>query len=164
MTARKLLENIEADMLLTLINHSKPNNRILGLESLGLSVWGYGMVLDLMGSSIIDVVTKVLNDEFGKPFEYILDSDKKDFVSFLSYIQKEFLKASDLLNSLGNKKSSKGISKMAKYGVISTYYAIDPNPLSWDALSKVPFVTMFVKLSIDETVAEIREAELKKMK
>jgi hypothetical protein len=53
--------------------------------------------------------------------------------------------------------NASGIERLNKYNEIMIYYNIDKNPTMWDSIGKMPFATIFTKLSIDKDISEIQK-------
>jgi|SRR5690625_716540 len=156
------LNNISANDLSVLIKYTEPNNRFLNYESKGLNGWGFGDVMNLNNNDLLSASKELLNKEFGVTEKDILKSNSKDYVSFLSFVRKQFENASKLMDTLGSDSIKDDDAKeLDKYGIIGLYYSIDKNPLSWDSIAKLPFIVIFTKLSIDNTVAKIEKKRQK---
>lgn len=165
----KLLTQVDEDTLKVLVEHSKPNNRIMGNYLKEITEWKFCDVLDLGSKDTNDIIPHILgNYIFSDNGDHVslTESDlskawAKEFLQLLKFIQLEFKKVATLMEQLKSDPDpdmeSAGIKKMDPFGIVGIYYAIDKNPLSWDAISEVEFGKMYTKLMIDKIQSDIQK-------
>lgn len=161
MTVEKFLNNINPYDLKTLIKHSTPKNEINGLESSGINKWSFGVVMDLVSKDLITASFRLLEHEFDLEYKQITELDHRDFVYFASFVRKQFTNVGLLMETLNSEEESQlsasDTKELDKYGTAGIYYSIDKNPLVWDNLSKLSFIVIFTRLSLDNTVNKIQQ-------
>lgn len=166
---KDLINEMDVTTFATLVKTVRPKNTLLGKESKGINAWPFGIVMNCMGIDIITAANNLIEKEFDISQEDILEAPATEYVSFLSFVRNQLESVSKLMKTLESEDPSnaKDVEELSKFGVIGIYYSIDPNPLSWDALANLPFVTMFMKMSLDNTVNKIKtknqENELRKL-
>ncbi len=95
----------------------------------------------------------------------LLKLNSNDFLHFLKWL----IEQSKIINNLFNSLSiddfdedsmmlqASGVERLNKYNEIMIYYNIDKNPTAWDSIGKMPFSTIFTKLSIDKDTSQIQK-------
>lgn len=158
---KKLLSSIDDSMLKALIDHSKPSNRIKGFEIPEITTWRFCDVMDLTNVSLYEALLKTLTYHTPLKEDQVLDTEASEFVALLKHLKIEFEKIAKLMKLLEKEPDpdlqAAGIHKMNKFGLMGTYYGISQNPLDWQALSELPFSTMFTKMLMDKESGEIKE-------
>ena len=95
----------------------------------------------------------------------ILKSNCNDFLQYLKWLISQTKFITNLFSSLSVDSfdedamllQASGVEKLNKYNEIMIYYNIDKNPTTWDSIGKIPFATIFTKLSIDKDISEIQK-------
>lgn len=161
-TAELLSSNEDIELLFDIIT---PCNVINQKEIQSLINHPYQNVMDLIealqSGNVLQAVCIASNIKEKK----ILKTNCNEFLCFLKYITEEVKIITNLLNSLSVDSfdedsmmlQASGIEKLNKYNEIMVYYNIDKNPTTWDSIGKMPFSTIFTKLSIDKDMAEIQK-------
>jgi hypothetical protein len=95
----------------------------------------------------------------------LLKLNSNDFLQFLKWL----IEQSKIINNLFNSLSiddfdedsmmlqASGVERLNKYNEIMIYYNIEKNPTAWDSIGKMPFSTIFTKLSIDKDTSQIQK-------
>jgi hypothetical protein len=95
----------------------------------------------------------------------ILKSNCNDFLQYVKWLISQTKIINNLFNSLSvdsfDKESmmlnASGVERLNKYNEIMIYYNIDKRPSTWKREGKMPFATVFTKLSIDKDISEIQK-------
>jgi hypothetical protein len=95
----------------------------------------------------------------------ILKSNCNDFLQYVKWLISQTKIINNLFNSLSVDSfdeesmmlNASGVERLNKYNEIMIYYNIDKNPTTWDSIGKMPFATIFTKLSIDKDISEIQK-------
>lgn len=169
-----LLTNIDEDLLKTLINFSKPSNKFGEIVIKDIMEWKFCDVVDIANKDLEKLIPYILSEygytekesiksKINATDKDILKGDAPEFISLVKHLQNEFKKASMIMEQLQSDPDplmvNAGIEKLNRFGPVGIYYAIDKNPLSWDAISEIPFGKMVTKLMLDKVTMEI---EIKK--
>jgi hypothetical protein len=95
----------------------------------------------------------------------ILKSNCNDFLQYLKWLISQTKFINNLFSSLSVDSfdedsmllQASGVDKLNRYNEIMIFYNIDKNPTTWDSIGKMPFATIFTKLSIDKDISEIQK-------
>ena len=119
-------------------------------------------VVSLIGSN---EVVKAVQIATGLTQKKILKSKCNDFLQFLKWLIEQTKIINNLFASLSVDSfdedsmmlQASGVDKLNRYNEIMIYYNIDKNPTTWEGIGKMPFSTIFTKLSIDKDISEIQK-------
>lgn len=97
--------------------------------------------------------------------EILLKMNSNDFLRFLKWLIEQSKIINNLFSSLSVDEfdedsmmlQASGVDALNKYNEIMIYYNIDKNPTTWNTIGKMPFSTIFTKLSIDKDTARIQK-------
>lgn len=167
---KDFLNEVDEDLLKTLIDFSKPSNKFGDIYISDVTQWKFCDVIDYADDPSNDIILRIVNTYGYKEINGIRESvsitdrdlskgSAKEFVALLKHVRNEFEKVAALMSQLKNEPDDimtrAGIGNMDKFGAIGIYYSIDKNPLSWDAISEIPFGKMYTRLLIDKTMSDI---------
>ena len=123
--------------------------------------------------NVMDIVVLVGSNEVVKAVQVatglkqnkILKSKCNDFLQFLKWLIEQTKTINNLFASLSVDSfdedsmmlQASGVDKLNRYNEIMIYYNIDKNPTNWESIGKMPFSTIFTKLSIDKDISEIQK-------
>lgn len=163
------IDNVDEDLLKTLIKFSKPSNKFGDIYLKDITEWKYCDVLEYAENNTDDFIIKMINSygyrEDKQPVNIsIKDIEKgsaKEFVSILAHIKKEFEKIEILMKQLKSDPDDimerAGIEKMNMFGSLSIYYSISKDPRDWDEISELPFGKMYSRLMMDKVMGDIEK-------
>lgn len=175
---KDFLPNVDTEVLKVLIEHSKPSDKIGGVQIKPITQWRFCDVMDMSDKGNDEMLLFILKRYAFKmvegekiPVEMsendLIDSTAGEFVALIKHIQSEFKKVSILMEQLKQNPNTDlqnaGINKMDAFGVMGIYYSIDKDPCKWDAISEQPFGIIYTRLMIDKVQGEIHEAQVKQM-
>jgi hypothetical protein len=158
-TADFLTSNENIDLLFDLI-----------IES---NVYNSKQLLEHPFQNVMDIINLIQNEKIleavclatGLKQKKILKSNCNDFLQYVKWLISQTKIINNLFNSLSVDSfdedsmmlNASGVERLNKYNEIMIYYNIDKNPTTWDAIGKMPFATIFTKLSIDKDISEIQK-------
>ena len=122
-------------------------------------------VMDVVSLIGTNEVVKAVQIATGLTQKKILKSKCNDFLQFLKWLIEQTKIINNLFASLSVDSfdedsmmlQASGVDKLNRYNEIMIYYNIDKNPTTWEAIGKMPFSTIFTKLSIDKDISEIQK-------
>jgi hypothetical protein len=122
-------------------------------------------VMDIVSHLQTNDILKAVCIASGIKEKKILKSNCNDFLQYLKWLIDQSKIINNLFNSLSVDSfdedamllQSAGVERLNRYNEIAIYYNITTDPTKWESLGKVPFSTMFTKLSIDKDTAQIQK-------
>jgi hypothetical protein len=159
-TADFLNSNENIDMLFDLISESNVYNSKELLEQ------PFQNVMDIINLIQSEKILDAVCLSSGIEQEQILKSNCNDFLQYLKWLIAQTKFINNLFSSLSVDSfdedsmllQASGVDKLNRYNEIMIYYNIDKNPTTWDSIGKIPFATVFTKLSIDKDISEIQKS------
>src|SRR5690625_4941164 len=150
---------MEVGLFVQVLKNHVPKDEFNGKKSGGINKWAFGVVMECISTDILTATNKLIYSEFGITQEQLLNFSGVEYVAFMAFVKNELEKVDKLFKTLKG-SDNPDAEGLAKFGVTAIYYSVNPNPLVWDDLSKLPFVTMFVKLSIDNEISKIQQKQI----
>lgn len=155
---KNILTSMEAGIFKVLVDSAKPSNVFMGVEVKDITEWPFADVLNMCTNSTPINMVKLAT---GLSEEEIEKGDENDFIKLLAHLKEEIKKIEKLEAMLKSEPNpdlvAAGIEKLNKYGVISVYNAINPDPRTWDEISKLPYHLVWAKLAITKESAEVQK-------
>lgn len=162
LSVNSFLEEVDPDVLKTLLDYAIPINKFEGVEVPDLLKWRFCDVVDMSEKDVLTTTIDLLKQYGNIDDDKIKNGSAKDFVSLCRFVRLEAEKASKLLEQLRSDPDpdmiNAGVDKMDRFGVVTIYYGISKNPLDWDSISEIPFGKMYTKLMLDKVSGEIQNA------
>ena len=158
-TADFLNSNENIDLLFDLIIESNT------FKSKELLEQPFQNVMDIVNLLQTNDILKAVCIASGIKEKKILKSNCNDFLQYVKWLISQTKIINNLFNSLSVDSfdeesmmlNASGVERLNKYNEIMIYYNIDKNPTTWDSIGKMPFATIFTKLSIDKDISEIQK-------
>jgi hypothetical protein len=158
-TADFLNSNENIDLLFDLISESNVYNSKELLEH------PFQNVMDIINLIQSEKILDAVCLSSGIEEQQVLKSNCNDFLQYLKWLISQTKFINNLFSSLSVDTfdedammlQASGVEKLNRYNEIMIYYNIDKNPTTWDSIGKIPFATIFTKLSIDKDISEIQK-------
>jgi hypothetical protein len=158
-TSDFLTSNENVDLLFDLIIESNIYN------SKELLAQPFQNVMDIINLIQSEKILDAVCLASGIKKKKILKTDCNDFLQYLKWLISQSKIITNLFSSLSVDSfdedamllQAAGVETLNKYNEIMIYYNIDKNPTTWDSIGRIPFATIFTKLSIDKDISEIQK-------
>jgi hypothetical protein len=137
------------------------------------NVYNSKELLEQPFQNVMDIINLIQNEKIldavclssGIKQKKILKSNCNDFLQYLKWLISQTKFITNLFSSLSVDSfdedamllQASGVEKLNRYNEIMIYYNIDKRPSTWKREGKVPFATVFTKLSIDKDISEIQK-------